>query len=94
MKRIGGPSRAALSIAVLLAALSLVAWRQSRAFETMAELERIRREANLAQGERAGLARRARSLESRGRVVPEARRRLDMHLPDASEIVYLQGEGP
>lgn len=94
MSRMGGPSRVALAVAFLLAALSLVAWRQSRALETLAALEEIRRETSLARAERTELIRRIRHLESRGRVVPAARERLEMHLPDASEIVYLPGDAP
>lgn len=91
MNRIGGPSRVALAVAFLLASLSLVAWRQSRAFETLTRLDELRSETSLARAERAELVRRAGYLESRGRVVPAARERLDMHLPEASEIVYLSG---
>ena len=94
MSRIGGPSRAALAVAVFLGALSLVAWRQSRAFEVLSRLDELRSEANLARAERAELARRTRHLQSRGRVVPAARERLRMHLPGASEIVYLAAEAP
>lgn len=92
MRRLSGPTRVALAVAVFLASLSVVAWRQSRALETLETLDRTRREVELARAERAELLRRTRHLESRGRVVPEARSRLDMHLPDASEIVYLAGE--
>lgn len=94
MSRMSGPSRVALAVAFLLASLSLVAWRQSRAFETLATLDELRRETSLARAERAELVRRIRHLESRGRVVPAARERLGMHLPDASEIVYLSGTSP
>ncbi len=94
MTRIGGPSRAALAVACLLASLSLVAWRQSRALETLAALDEVRQETSLARAERAELLRRVRHLESRGRVVPLARERLGMHMPHASEMVYLQGDAP
>jgi len=91
VSRAGASSRIALAIGLLLASLSLVAWRQSRAFEVLAALEEVRREASLARAERSELERRIRHLESRGRVVAEARVRLGMHLPDATEIVYLAG---
>jgi len=94
VSRVGGPSRAALAVAILLAALSLVTWRQSRALDTLATLEELRRETSLARAERTELLRRIRLLESRGRVVPAAREELGMHLPDASEIVYLPGDAP
>lgn len=94
MSRVGGPSRVALAVAFLLASLSLVAWRQGRALETLARLDELRREVEVARAERTELLRHARYLESRARVVPAARERLGMHLPDATEIVYLPGEAP
>lgn len=92
MSRVSGPSFVALAVAALLAALSLVAWRQSRALEALAELDHVRRETALVMAERLELQRRIRHLESRPRVVSEARERLGMHTPDASEIVILSGE--
>ena len=94
MSRTLGPTRVALAVAALLASLSLVAWRQSRALETMEALDHLRREKSLAVAERVELERRIHHLESRARVVPAARERLEMHMPDASEIVYLPGEDP
>lgn len=94
MREIGGPSRLALGVAFLLASLSLVAWRQSRALETLAVLDELRRETSLARAERTELVRRVQHLESRSRVVRVARERLNMHLPDASEMVYLVGDAP
>ena len=92
MNRLSAASRAALAIAALLAALSLVAWRQARAFEALGELDQVRRQISLAEAERAELYRRLQYLESRGRVVPAARERLGMKTPEASEIVMLNGE--
>lgn len=79
----------ALAVAVLLASLSLVAWRQGRARGVLAELDRVRREAALSRAEKADLLHRIQYLESRSRVVPAARARLDMHTPEADEIVIL-----
>lgn len=92
MSRLSGPSLVALAVAALLAALTLVAWRQSRAMEALAELEDVRRETTLVLSERVELERRIQFLESRQRVVPEARARLGMHTPDASEMYFLHGE--
>lgn len=94
MIRFSGTVRVAFCVAVFLASLSLVAWRQSRAFEAMTALEEIRREATLAQAERAELETRLRLLESRAWVVPEARERLDLRLPRSSDIVYLEAVTP
>ena len=86
--------RAVLSAVLLIGALALVVYRQSRALEALAELDRVRADRGVAIAERADLERRIQMLESRSRVVPEARRRLGMRTPDATEIVYLAGEAP
>lgn len=80
-----------LALASLLGALALVTWRQARARELLAELARLRSERALAEAELTDQVKRVQRLESRGRVVPEARRLLGMHLPSAAEIVILQG---
>jgi len=82
----------ALATAALLASLSLVTWRQARAMESLEKLDGIRRELSLGESERADLLSSVRVLESRGRVVPEAREELGMRMPDASEIVILAGD--
>lgn len=78
--------RAAVTLAVLLGSLGLVTWRQSRALETLAELDEVRRQASVARAQVVELDREIQVLTSRARVVPEARRRLGMHTPDASEL--------
>ena len=80
-----------LGFALLLAGLSVVTWRQSRALERLAELDHLRRELSLTNAERAELAHRIQVLESRARVVPAAADRLDMRAPSADEIVLLPG---
>lgn len=92
--RLSGTVKVTFGVAVLLASLSLVAWRQSRAFEAMAALDEIRQETVLAEAERAELETRLRLLESRGWVVPESRARLDLRLPPSSDIVYLEAVTP
>ena len=82
---------AALSVALLLAALSLVTWRQARAREALGELDGLRRELSLMTAERNELGNQIQVLESRGRVVPEARDRLGMRTPAGAEIVWLAG---
>ncbi len=94
MRRLAGTSFVALAVAAFLASLSLVAWRQARALEAEEALEGLRRERTLGVAELEELGRRIRVLESRGRVVREARERLGMRMPDASEIVILaMGQG-
>lgn len=94
MSRAVATGRLVLAGSVLLASLTFVAWRQSRALEALAALEEVRGHRELAEVERATLQRRIQHLESRGRVVPEAKERLGMHTPDASEIVFLAVEKP
>ena len=89
-----GRSWATLSLLVLgfsglLSALSLVTWRQSRAFEALAELDRLERSLSLAESERTELRRRIQGLDSRTRISSIAQERLGMHRPDASEMVLL-----
>ena len=92
MTRLAGTSMVALATAALLASLSLVAWRQARAMEALERLDGVRRELTLSESEKDDLLSRVRVLESRGRVVPEAREELGMRMPGASEIVILAGE--
>ena len=80
-----------LGFSGLLSALSLVTWRQSRAFEALAELDRLERSLSLAESERTDLLRRIQGLDSRTRISSVAQERLGMHRPDASEMVLLSG---
>ncbi len=81
--------RAAVTFSLFLCSLGYVPWRQSRSFETYRALESVRREVSVARAERIELERQIQVLESRARVVPEARIRLGMHTPNASEQVIL-----
>lgn len=94
MRGMAGTTLVALGVALLLSALSLVAWRQGRALESLAVLDALRRERSLEEAEREELLRRIRILESRGRVVREAQERLGLHMPDDSEMVFLEGGIP
>lgn len=84
----------ALGFAALLAALSLVVWRQSRALETLRALEELRGERALVEAGHWELRRRIEQLESRARVEPAARKELGMHVPRGREIVILPVDGP
>ncbi len=88
------PSLLALGFAGLLASLSSVTWRQSRAFEALAALDEVRRELSLAAAEQTELERRIQRLESRTRISTVAGERLGMHQPEASEMVLLPGGAP
>lgn len=89
--RLSGALLATLGVALLLAALSLVTWRQTRALEALANLDEVRSEISLMTAERNELENRIRRLESRGYVVPAARERLGMYAPSSAEIVLLPG---
>lgn len=80
-----------LGFSGLLSALSLVTWRQSRAFEALAELDGVERSLSLAEAERAELLRRIQGLDSRTRISLVAQERLGMHRPESSEMVLLSG---
>jgi cell division protein FtsL len=81
------------AVGLLLASLSLVTWRQSRALEVMTRLDSIRQERSLGEARRAALEEEIVELESRGRVTRDARIRLDMHNAHGDELVYLPGGG-
>ena len=83
------PSLFALGFSGLLSALSLVTWRQSRAFEALVELDGVERALSLAESERAELLRRIEGLDSRTRISSVAQERLGMHRPTDSEMVLL-----
>lgn len=84
-----GLIRTVLAFALLLASLSLVVWRQSRALELLRTLEGVRREQTLLEGERAYLVGRIQRLESRGHVVSVATTELGLRIPVGAEIVVL-----
>lgn len=75
--------------AALLASLSTVIWRQSRALDVLRHLDRLRAERAMQEAQKADLQHRIQRLESRARVVAEARQKLGMHVPDGDEIVIL-----
>lgn len=84
-----GTIRLALCFAALLAALTLVIWRQSNALGTLRELDKLRDARALAEAERSDLLRKIEHLQSRNHVVSAARDRLGMRVPLADEIVIL-----
>jgi cell division protein FtsL len=94
MRTHSGTIRLALAFATLLVALTLVIWRQSRALEVLRSVDQMRSERVIAEAERSELTRRIQRLESRGRVVADARDRLSMHVPSANEIVILPLHSP
>lgn len=83
-----GLIRLALSFALLLLSLGLVVRRQSRALETLRQIESVRQERALLEAERAVIQGRIQRLESRARIV-EAASKLGLRIPAGGEIVVL-----
>ncbi len=75
----------------MLAALALVAWRQSTTRETMQRLQDVERELAIAADERETLVRRLTQIEARPRVAAEAARRLGLRPPNDHEVVIPAG---
>lgn len=86
--------RTALLFAVLLASLTMVVWRQSRALEVLRQLDDTRRERVVEEARRSALLRRVEQLESRARVSEVAHDRFGMRLPEGDEIVILPLRAP
>ncbi|MDT8367825.1 MAG: hypothetical protein RQ745_01365 [Longimicrobiales bacterium] len=86
--------RIAMVLAVFLGSLTLVAWRQGRALDLMGKVDSVRAAVSLEHAETDELQHRIQRLESRAWVVEQARVRLGMHRPDASEIRILSGGRP
>lgn len=85
------PPRAIFALAILLASLTVVAWRQSTTRETMEQLDTVERELALVADEREELARELTGLEGRPWIGAEAARRLGMRPPSEKEVVITSG---
>lgn len=83
--------RAGIALAAMLAALALVAWRQSTTRETMQRLQDVERELAISADAREELARQVTQLEARPRIAAEAARRLGLRPPDDHEVVIPAG---
>lgn len=86
--------RAIFALAILLASLTAVAWRQSTTRQTMEDLHAVERELALATDEREELARELAGLESRLWIGAEAAKRLGMRPPSEQEVVITSGGTP
>lgn len=85
------PGRAIFALAVVLASLTMVAWRQSTAHETMEELDAAARELAVVIEERERLARELAAIEARPWIGAEAAKRLGMRAPNEDEVVITSG---
>lgn len=91
MSKKSSVGRAVLALAAVVGALTLVAWRQSTARETMRALEDVVRELALAADEHEELVRRLVATEGRSWVGAEAARRLGLRPPTEREVVIPSG---
>lgn len=91
MSRKGSVGRTVLALAAVVGALTLVAWRQSTARETMAALDDVVRDLALAADEQEELARRLVVIEGRSWIGAEAARRLGLRPPTEREVVIPSG---
>ena len=94
MRTHAGTIRLALAFAALFGSLTMVIWRQSRALDVLRSIDQLRGARVIAEAERSELVRDIQTLESRARVVVDARERLAMHVPSAEEIVILPLAAP
>ena len=81
------------SLLLLLAALFVVSWRQTRGLALEREVREVETARAMAEAQRVELTRRIERLRSRERIVQVARDRLGMHLPEDDEIVFLRVAG-
>ena len=91
MTRKARTGRVIVALVAYAAALTAVAWRQSTAWETMQEIDRLSRELVVADDEREEMARVLLGLEDRRWVVEEAGRRLGLRPPSEEEVVIVSG---
>lgn len=85
-----GTIRLALAFAALLAALTLVVWRQSRSLEVLRQLDEARSERAISESERAALVASIQTLEGRARIRRVAESRLGLRVPSAEDLVTLR----
>lgn len=80
-----------VSLAAVVAALGVVAWRQSTTREMLEELGRADRELAVALDELEEVARELVDLESRSWVTEQAWERLGLRAPNENELVITAG---
>jgi cell division protein FtsL len=90
-RRVSGRGRSTVALLLLAFVLvsTVVIWRRTAGIQRARELRDLERARGDLLAERARLERDIRDASSRARLVPLAERRLGMHLPSDSEIVYL-----
>jgi cell division protein FtsL len=94
MTRHEGTLRVALAFSALLASLSGVIWRQSRALELLRQLDETRSRRAAVESDKSRLTARIQYLESRGRISDVAAARWSMRVPASDEefVILLRPE--
>lgn len=87
-----GMKRLTVAIACLLASLSLVAWRQGRAYDLQREVEAVRSEVAAAQDRKTQYEADITFLESREHILEAAERLLGLRSPSGQVRVIRMGE--
>lgn len=90
-RRVAGRGRSLVAILLLLfvAVSTVVIWRRSFGITQAGELRQLARQRQQLQAELTRLERDIRDASTRARLIPLAERRLGMHVPPDSEVIYL-----
>lgn len=87
----GAMHRLTFAVAILMASLSLVAWRQGQAFDLQEELEAAGDQVVEARAEQVQLEKDITYLSSRERITEVAGERLDLH-PPVDQVRVVEGD--
>lgn len=88
MKGRGRPIVALLLVGFVLVATGVI-WRRSFGIAQSRELRDLDRQRLELEARKARLQGEIRELSSRARLAPIAEQRLNMHVPNASQVIYL-----
>lgn len=88
----GAMHRLTFAVAILMASLSLVAWRQGEAFELQQDLEAVGDDVAEARAEQVQLEKDITYLSSRERITDVAAERLDLY-PPVDQVRVVEAEG-
>lgn len=94
-RRVAGRGRSlvALLLVIFVSVSTIVIWRRSFGIAQATELRQLERRRGQLQAELTRLERDIRDASMRARLVPLAERRLDMHVPMDSEVIFLERAG-
>ena len=91
-RRVAGRGRSVVALLLLafVTVSTIVIWRRSFGIAQASELRQLERQRGQLQAELTRLERDIRDASTRARLMPLVERRLGMHVPLDSEIVYLE----